>query len=82
MCVCICLYIYICDVYVDMYVSMYMSQSQKLWVYMLYLQLICASPLLLLQIGVSGRCIMSSCVKPIRQHETDPVVLLHCFDRF
>ncbi|KAI8534102.1 hypothetical protein RHMOL_Rhmol10G0062400 [Rhododendron molle] len=32
------------------------------------------------QIGFSGSCIMSSCVKPIRQQETDPVVLLHCFD--
>jgi len=32
------------------------------------------------QIGFSESCIMSSCVKPIRQDETNPVVLLHCFD--
>ncbi|XP_052172808.1 uncharacterized protein LOC127788502 [Diospyros lotus] len=32
------------------------------------------------QIGCSESCIMSSCVKPIRQGETNPVVLLHCFD--
>lgn len=32
------------------------------------------------QIGSAEKCIMSSCVKPIRQRETSPVVLLHCFD--
>jgi len=38
--------------------------------------------LLWLQIGSSESCIMSSCVKPLIQSETSPVVLLHCFDRF
>ncbi|THG20318.1 hypothetical protein TEA_029453 [Camellia sinensis var. sinensis] len=33
------------------------------------------------QIEFSESCIMSSCVKPIRQCESNPVVLLHCFDR-
>ncbi|XP_041002719.1 uncharacterized protein LOC121248337 isoform X3 [Juglans microcarpa x Juglans regia] len=32
------------------------------------------------QIGISESCIMSSCVKPIIQRETNPMVLLHCFD--
>ncbi|KAL3568068.1 hypothetical protein D5086_030719 [Populus alba] len=33
------------------------------------------------QIGMSESCIMSSCVKPLRQsNKTSPVVLLHCFD--
>lgn len=32
------------------------------------------------QIGSSESCIMSSCVKPLIQSETNPVVLLHCFD--
>ncbi|KAL7232238.1 hypothetical protein ACSBR2_010296 [Camellia fascicularis] len=32
------------------------------------------------QIEFSESCIMSSCVKPIRQCESNPVVLLHCFD--
>ncbi|XP_057481184.1 alpha/beta hydrolase domain-containing protein VTE7-like [Actinidia eriantha] len=32
------------------------------------------------QTGFSESCIMSSCVKPVRQNETNPVVLLHCFD--
>lgn len=38
---------------------------------------------LYLQIGFSTEsCIMSSCVKPMIQRQTSPVVLLHCFDRF
>nr|XP_027073788.1 uncharacterized protein LOC113698244 isoform X2 [Coffea arabica] len=32
------------------------------------------------KVGFSESCIMSSCVKPRFQHDTDPVVLLHCFD--
>ncbi|KAE8021799.1 hypothetical protein FH972_007660 [Carpinus fangiana] len=32
------------------------------------------------QIGSSESCIMSSVVKPLIQSETNPVVLLHCFD--
>ncbi|KAL6961190.1 Alpha/beta hydrolase domain-containing protein vte7 [Sarracenia purpurea var. burkii] len=32
------------------------------------------------QIGFSESCIMSSCVKPMKQHDTNPVVLLHSFD--
>ncbi|XP_027077861.2 alpha/beta hydrolase domain-containing protein VTE7-like isoform X1 [Coffea arabica] len=32
------------------------------------------------KVGFSDSCIMSSCVKPRFQHDTDPVVLLHCFD--
>lgn len=33
------------------------------------------------QIGSSEKnCIMSSCVKPVIQSKTNPVVLLHCFD--
>ncbi|KAK9272536.1 hypothetical protein L1049_002909 [Liquidambar formosana] len=32
------------------------------------------------QIGFSENCIMSSCVKPLMRSETNPVVLLHCFD--
>lgn len=32
------------------------------------------------QLGFSNSCIMSSCVKPITQVETNPVVLLHGFD--
>uniref|UniRef100_A0A5B7BNR3 Putative monoacylglycerol lipase ABHD6 n=1 Tax=Davidia involucrata TaxID=16924 RepID=A0A5B7BNR3_DAVIN len=32
------------------------------------------------QIGYSESCIMSSCVKPLTQSETNPLVLLHCFD--
>lgn len=34
------------------------------------------------QVGFSEGCIMSSCVKPKVQNATNPVVLLHCFDRF
>ena len=34
------------------------------------------------QIGSSGSCIMSSCVKPVIRSNSNPVVLLHCFDRF
>ncbi|BBH00238.1 alpha/beta-Hydrolases superfamily protein [Prunus dulcis] len=33
------------------------------------------------QIGSSESFIMSSCVKPQKQSEINPVVLLHCFDR-
>ncbi|KAL5582170.1 hypothetical protein UlMin_014612 [Ulmus minor] len=29
---------------------------------------------------ISGNCIMSSCVKPLKKSEINPVVLLHCFD--
>ncbi|KAB1211517.1 2-hydroxy-6-oxononadienedioate/2-hydroxy-6-oxononatrienedioate hydrolase [Morella rubra] len=32
------------------------------------------------QTGSSENCIMSSCVKPLIRCETNPVVLLHCFD--
>ncbi|KAJ6753058.1 ALPHA/BETA-HYDROLASES SUPERFAMILY PROTEIN [Salix koriyanagi] len=33
------------------------------------------------QMGLSESCIMSSCIKPLRQsNKTSPVVLLHCFD--
>ncbi|KAK4602999.1 hypothetical protein RGQ29_011827 [Quercus rubra] len=32
------------------------------------------------KVGFSESCIMSSCVKPLIQSETNPVVLLHCFD--
>ncbi|PON83489.1 Alpha/beta hydrolase fold [Trema orientale] len=32
------------------------------------------------QFGDSRSCIMSSCVKPLKQSEINPVVLLHCFD--
>lgn len=32
------------------------------------------------QFGDSSSCILSSCVKPLKRRETDPVVLLHCFD--
>lgn len=32
------------------------------------------------QIGCSEGSVMSSCVKPLIQSETNPVVLLHCFD--
>ncbi|XP_059643656.1 alpha/beta hydrolase domain-containing protein VTE7 [Cornus florida] len=32
------------------------------------------------QVGFSESCIMSSCVKPLIKRETNPVVLLHCFD--
>ncbi|KAJ7971064.1 alpha/beta-Hydrolases superfamily protein [Quillaja saponaria] len=32
------------------------------------------------QIESSEKCIMSSCVKPLKQSEINPVVLLHCFD--
>uniref|UniRef100_A0A2N9IMR9 AB hydrolase-1 domain-containing protein n=1 Tax=Fagus sylvatica TaxID=28930 RepID=A0A2N9IMR9_FAGSY len=31
-------------------------------------------------VGFTESCIMSSCVKPLTQSETNPVVLLHCFD--
>ncbi|RVW31442.1 hypothetical protein CK203_086775 [Vitis vinifera] len=31
-------------------------------------------------IGSSGSCIMSSCVKPVIRSNSNPVVLLHCFD--
>ena len=34
------------------------------------------------QMGSSGSCIMSSCVKPVIRSNSNPVVLLHCFDRF
>ncbi|TQD95264.1 hypothetical protein C1H46_019056 [Malus baccata] len=30
--------------------------------------------------GSSESCIMSSCVRPLKQSEINPVVLLHCFD--
>ncbi|XP_027096726.1 alpha/beta hydrolase domain-containing protein VTE7-like isoform X1 [Coffea arabica] len=33
-----------------------------------------------LQVGFSESCIMSSCVKPRFQRDTNPAVLLHCFD--
>lgn len=71
-------------VYVCMYMSAYANELESCGYicFILQVQLICASLLLLLQIGFSGSCIMSSCVKPIRQQETNPVVLLHCFDRF
>lgn len=32
------------------------------------------------QMGSSGSCIMSSCVKPVIRSNSNPVVLLHCFD--
>lgn len=72
-------YVYMC---VCMYMSVYANDLKNYGYicFILEVQLICAS--LLLQFGFSGSCIMSSCVKPIRQQETDPVVLLHCFDRF
>lgn len=35
-----------------------------------------------LQIGFPENCIMSSCVTPNMYHDSNPVVLLHCFDRF
>ena len=35
-----------------------------------------------MQVDCSEGCIMSSCVKPLIQSDFNPVVLLHCFDRF
>ncbi|KDP27240.1 hypothetical protein JCGZ_19939 [Jatropha curcas] len=32
------------------------------------------------QVGFPGKCIMSSCVKPLIKSQNSPVVLLHCFD--
>lgn len=38
--------------------------------------------MIILQVGTSESCIMSSCIKPVIQGDKEPVVLLHCFDRF
>lgn len=34
-----------------------------------------------LQINFSEKCVMSSCVKPLLQTQTNPIILLHAFDR-
>ncbi|KAF6143304.1 hypothetical protein GIB67_039087 [Kingdonia uniflora] len=51
---------------------------EKLFIYLRLAKIMCLGPL---QISVLESFIMSSCVKPLMQSDTTPVVFLHGFDR-